>query len=176
MICNNIIDKSHLFQSTNKYIVDTNVIAGQFGHPYYFVNAKTNPKLQEAINQYNKAVNAKAKIYIPSIVISEYVNLYFTRRFEELKIQYPDRFVSKKKDYWPSQEYIDDCEYIKKVLKNDILYNIELIDDEFNCINIDQVFTFNNADFNDNLLIHIANKKGLFVISGDMDFAKLIIK
>lgn len=176
MICNRIIDSGHLFEKGNKYIVDTNVIVGQFGHPYYVKNVKNNPKLQEAINNYNKAVNAKAKIYVPAIVISEYVNLYFSKRFEELQSQDPNKFKNKKKDYWNSSEYVDDCEYIKGVLKNDVLHNIEVIDDEFNSIDIDQVFSFNNADFNDNLIIHIANKKGMYVISGDMDFPKIPIK
>lgn len=176
MICNNVIDNNHLFESKNKYIVDTNVIMGQFGHPYYVKNVNNNLKLRKAIENYNKAVNVKAKIYVPAIVISEYVNKYFTRRFEELKEQQPDRFKSKKKNYWNSPEYIDDCEYIKEVLKKDVLHNIEVIDDEFDSISIDQVFNFNNADFNDNLIIHIANKKGMYVISGDMDFSKIPIK
>ncbi len=97
MICNYVIDKNHLFESKNKYIVDTNVIVGQFGHPYHVKQVKNNPRLQKAINYYNNAVNANAKIYVPSIVISEYVNLYFSKRFEELNKQNPVKFKEKRR-------------------------------------------------------------------------------
>ncbi len=169
MICNKIIDNSHLFEKNNSYIVDTNVLLALFGNKVFINQASNNPKLSDAIKYYNKAVSVKAEVYVPSIVISEFVNRFFRQRFKELKQKDPNQYQDYKKDYRMSQDYKTDSEYIKQVIKQDILHNIKLINDEFDKVDIDTIFNFGNADFNDNLIIHIANQNGMYLISGDND-------
>lgn len=175
MICNNIIDKYHLFERKNKYIVDTNVLIALFGNKKYNQQINENSKLKKAIENYNKAIDNHCIVYVPAIVLSEFVNLFFNERFNELKSKYPNKYHNFKKDYRNKNEYIKDCNYIKDVIEKQILNDLKPISDDFDKLSIEQMFKFDEDDFNDRLIIHIANINNLYVISADADVKKIKI-
>ncbi len=172
MICNKIIDNNHLFTKENKYIVDTNVLIALYGNKKYNLEIKKNPKLKKAVEYYNKALEGRCTIYVPAIVLSEFVNLFFKESFNELQSK-SQRRLNIKKDYRDTQNYLKDCRYIQNVIEKTILSVLEPINDDFNELSVKQMFRFDNDDFNDRLIIHIANKNNLYVISADADVAKI---
>lgn len=176
MICNNVIDKGHLFISSNKYIVDTNVLISLYGNKFYAQQIKTNAKLNDAVNYYNKALNQGCTVFVPAIVLSEFINLFLSCQWKELRAKDPNKYKDKKKDYRDTPEYIKDCNYIKGVIEQSILSVLTPIDDDFSLLSSEQMFKFDNDDFNDRLIIHIANKNNLYVISADVDVKKIAIK
>lgn len=176
MICNKVIDQYHLFEKKNKYIVDTNVLISLYGNKKYNQQINTNKKLKKAVENYNKALDQKCTIYVPAIVISEFVNLFFKERWNELQTNDSNKYKDQKKDYRNTELYVKDCTFIKTVIEKQILNVLEPIDDDFSNLSVDQMFKLDEDDFNDRLIIHIANKNNLYVISADADIKKMKIK
>ena len=176
MICNKIIDNNHLFVKGNKYIVDTNVLISLYGNKKYNLQIDENKKLKKATQYYNNAISQKCTIYVPAIVLSEFVNLYFRERWSELRASNPTKYTDEKKHYRNTEKYAKDCEYIKKVIEEEIMKVAKPINDDFDKLSIENMFKFDDDDFNDRLIIHIANKNDLYVISADADIRKMKIR
>lgn len=176
MICNKIIDKTHLFEKSNEYIVDTNVLISLYGNKKYNQQISSNNKLKIATQYYNKAIDHGCNVYVPAIVISEFANLFFKECWNELKLKDPKKYIDKKRDYRNTPKYERDCKYIKEVIENQIFKVLIPISDDFEELSVDQMFKIDDEDFNDRLIIHIANKKNLYVISADIDIIKMKIK
>ena len=176
MICNKIIDKNHLFEKKNEYIVDTNVLISLYGNKKFNEQINKNSKLKLATQYYNKAISQKCNVYVPAIVLSEFVNRFFNERFQELKKMDPVKYKDKKKDYRNTKIYSIDCTYIKNVIEKNILSVLKPINDDFDKLSVDQMFKLDEDDFNDRLIIHIANKNNLYVISADVDIRKMRIR
>ena len=172
MICNKLIDKSHLFEKNNEYIVDTNVLISLYGNKKYNQQIDKNEKLKMATQYYNRAIDQKCTVYVPAVVISEFVNLFFKECWNELKISNPQKYKCKKRDYRNTKKYEQDCKYIKEVIEDQIFKVLKPISDSFDDLSLDQMFKLDEDDFNDRLLMHIANKKNLYVISADVDIKK----
>lgn len=176
MICNNIIDDSHIFDGHKSYIVDTNVLLSLYGHTKFVNQSLNNTRIQKAQQHLNKAIDSNADVFVPAIVVSEFINCCLREAFKDYKSKIPKGTkVDYKRDYRNSNDYKKDLDYYINVLKNDIFSKLKYINDSFDSVNIDNFFKFNNDDFNDKLLIHIANTNNFFVISADNDISTLII-
>lgn len=176
MICNKVIDKYHLFEKSNQYIVDTNVLISLYGNKKYNQQINSNQKLKMAVSYYNKAIDQKCTVYVPAIVLSEFVNLFFKECWNELKNKDSNKYKDQKKDYRNTKKYEQDCKYIKEVIEKQILAVLKPINDDFDKLSLDQMFKFDEDDFNDRLIINIANRHNLFVITADVDIKKMKIK
>lgn len=176
MICNRVIEDTHIFEKKNKYIVDTNVLLSLYGNKKYNQQIETNKKLKKAVQYYNRALAQKCTIYVPAIVISEFVNRFLTECWNEFQKKNPGKKLDKKKDYRNTKHYEKDCQYIKEVIEKEILSVLKPISDDFDKLPLNQMFKLDEDDFNDRLVIHIANKNNLYVISADVDIKKIKIK
>lgn len=176
MICNKVIDKDHIFSKNNGYIVDTNVLLSLYGNKRYSQQINENIKLKNATQYYNRAIDCGCNIYVPAIVISEFTNLFFKERWNELKSVDKARYKDMKRDYRNTKQYEIDSDYIKEVIEKNIFSIAKPISDNFAEMSLDKMFKYDNDDFNDRLIINIANNNNLYVISADFDVKRIKIK
>ena len=175
MICNKIVDETHLIEPKNKYIVDTNILIYLYGDTELKTENKRNKMLSE---KFLHALNIKCKVYIPAIVLSEFINRFHKLEYKRIRRNYTKKCkYDYKNDYRNSEDYKKNNQFILNTIKHTILDRCELISDEFEKSNIEKIMAVeDNQDFNDNLIIDIANRNGLYVISADMDTKKIQIK
>lgn len=123
------------------------------------------------------ALSRKSHIYVNSLVLSEFANRYLKLDFdlyneEQKKKQFPEPFKNFKSDYMGSLRYQNTVKEIKGHLKI-IIGMCQKCSDEFNAIEIDQVFNlFVNIGFNDSYYIHLSKLKNWLIVSDDSDFTK----
>lgn len=174
MICNKIVDEMHLVDKKNEYIVDTNILLYLFGDEKL---STETPKIKSLSGKFNIALNAGCNVYVPAMVIGEFVNRFHKLRFNALKKKKNNNKLEYKRDYRNTEEYISNNKFIVNTIKNTILDRCKIINDGFENANIDKIFAVNeNQEFNDNLLIDIANRNNLYLISADIDTKKITIK
>ncbi len=162
-----MIDVSSLYKISDneKVFIDTNILIFLFSPD--FVSSK-----QRDIEQYSKILEIllqkNAKLYISSIVISEFINRVLRIDYEKNKDTYPDF----KKDYRKSNEYKETLKLILKELKK-ILKISHKIDDDFSEFDILAWYAKDinrDLDFNDLHTAFIVEKKELKLLSNDSDF------
>ncbi|MBR3614173.1 MAG: type II toxin-antitoxin system VapC family toxin [Clostridia bacterium] len=174
MICSRIVDETHLVEKKNKYLVDTNILIYLYGDSRLVTET---PKLKGLSAKFNQALNIGCDVYIPAIVISEFINKYHRLEWNNIKKRIGRKNYDYKRDYRNSTDFIKNNKFIMETLKTTILSRCKMIEDKFTVDNKDILFNVNEGqDFNDVLIINIANKNGLYLISADMDSQKIVIK
>ena len=162
-----MIDLSSLYKISEdeKVFVDTNILIYLFSPD--FVSSNTRH-----IEQYSKIFDLllqhNAKLYISSIVISEFINRILRIDYEKNRELYPDF----KQDYRKSQEHKDTLKLILKELKK-ILKISHKIDDTFSNFNLLSWYQKDsnyNLDFNDLQIAFIVERNNLKLLSNDSDF------
>lgn len=172
MICSKFVDKQHLIEPKNKYLVDTNILLYLYGNSSFKV--KDNKK-EELSTKFCRALDLKCDVYVPAIVISEFINRYHKNEFNKMKEK--SKNLQYKKDYRNTERFIKNNKFIINTVRETILDRCKLINDNFSNVDIEKIFSENdNQEFNDNLIIDIANKNGLYLISADIDASKIKIK
>lgn len=173
MICNKFVDNSHLVEKANKYIVYTNILIYLFGDTALKTETK---KIKMLSDKYNQALNLGCKIYIPAVVISEFINRWHKLEFEKLKRIEKDNKLNYKKDYRNTEKYKENNKFIIKTIKSSILSRCIMINDNFNDEDKEKLFADNDEqDFNDVLIINMANKNDCYLLSADIDVKKISI-
>lgn len=126
---------------------------------------------------FSYALSRESHIYINSLVLSEFSNRYLRLDFdlyneEQKKKKFPETFKNFKNDYVGSNRYQETVKEIKVHLKK-IIGICQKSSDEFNAINIDDVFNlFISIGFNDSYYIHLSKLKNWLIVSDDSDFTK----
>lgn len=149
-------------------LLDTNILI----HLFYPTTTNSYMKCYEEL--YAKASKMKLRLIIPAIQVSEFVNRC-------IRFQY-DIYVKKeglnkdtfdfKKHYRTTDDYRDSMKAILDIIKNDILKNFSVVNDQFDSINPDSILIYGfSYDFNDALLVQIAEKYNASIITNDVDFA-----
>ena len=173
MICNKIVDASHLVEEKNKYIVDTNILIYLYGDTALKTETK---KVKILYEKYNKALNLGCKVYIQAVVISEFINRWHKLEFDKIKRLEKNYKLNYKKNYRDTEKYKENNEFIMKTIKDSILSRCIMINDNFNDEDKEKLFADNEGqDFNDVLIINIANKNGCYLLSADIDAKKIVI-
>ena len=125
-------------------------------------------------NFFNNLLSRKLPIFINSLILSEFSNRYLRLDFDlankddgkSITKAYP----SYKKDYVGSAQYTKTVRDLKIALSQ-IAKVCQKCSDEFNSINVDEVFAlFQKIGFNDSYYIHLAKKKNWIIVSDDSDF------
>ncbi len=174
MICNRIVDETHLVNKKNEYLVDTNILLYLYGDQRLKTETE---KIKVMSRKFNIALDSGCNVYVPAMVIGEFINRYHKLEFNHLIKKSGNKNLIYKKDYRNKKIFIDNNKFIVNTVKNTILDRCKLINDGFEKANIDTIFSENeNQEFNDNLLIDIANRNNLYLISADIDTKKINIK
>lgn len=126
---------------------------------------------------YAKILNAKSKLIISSIQISEFINRCIRFQFELFKKSNPSAFIDFKRDYRNTDDYRDCMNAILDIIKSDIIPNFNFINDGFKDMQNDAIFRYGfSYDFNDSILLEIAKQNHAILITDDRDFANYITK
>lgn len=169
----NIIDlnKNNVtFTTDDKIIIDTNIFIFLF-YPmgnYQYSNTKRYSRI------YKKILSSKAKILVPAFVISEFINVCLKFEFALRQDENPNIYKNYKKDFRGKPEYEEALNKIKLILKENILNNSIIVNDEFNKINLEEIFKNKDFDFNDLILLEIAKMNNCKILTNDSDFKKYI--
>ncbi len=164
------MDMSSLYKidKTTKILIDTNILI------FAFYPLNTN---QDKVSMYTSILGKlKAnnnQIFISSSVVSEFVNRWLRLDFEK-NFQDDQKTKDFKKDYRVSENYKKTItlilKTIKKIYNN---YNIFNIDDSYVEFDIFGRYKNIDIDFNDLILIHIAEKNDLKILTDDKDLKNI---
>jgi predicted nucleic acid-binding protein len=133
--------------------------------------------IQPYSNFFKKILDRKSSIFISSIVLSEFFNAYTRLEFNLLKSKEPATYQDFKKDFRNSEHYKSIVLTIKNVVQHKILKVAQRIDDKFNHLNVDELFTdIELSDFNDKYIVFIANGEEMKVVTNDCDFYTMNLK
>lgn len=174
MICNKYVDQSHLINKENKYLVDTNILLYLYGD----IALRTeNQKIKKLSEKFNNALDMGCDVYVPAIVISEFINRYHKLEFKRIKKNLKNNKLNYKRDYRDTRIYEENNRFIMATIKESILSRCKMIEDGFTEFYKDKLLGENiGQDFNDIIIINIANKNNCYLISADIDVGKIIIK
>ncbi|MDC0932708.1 type II toxin-antitoxin system VapC family toxin [Arcobacteraceae bacterium] len=162
------LDLSILYniKQEKKVFIDTNILIFLFS-PYsmsreYDTQKETYSEVLGLLMEY------KSKLYINSIVISEFINVSLKLDFNKNFNKNDDKDF--KKDYRGSKPYKCTLNSILVQLKQ-ILKICDKIDDDFKQFNVLDEFTENtNLDFNDVLIADTVIHNKLEILTNDQDF------
>ena len=129
-------------------LFDTNILI-KLLYPIDF-----NGDIEKYAVLFEKIKKAKAKLIISSIQVSEFIN----------------------KDYRNTDDYKTNMTAILDIVKNDVVSNFEFIDDGFSQMQHENIFVYGfSYDFNDSLLVEIAEQRKAIIVTDDFDFANYSI-
>lgn len=164
----------HKISSSNYYFLDTNIWIFLF-HPlgsYKSFQTKQYTKLLKDL------LANQCKIIISSIILSEFFNTILRYEFNILKDKYPSTYKNFKKDFKGTKKYNSIINSLVNIIKSQILSIAIPISDNFDKINIDDIFkSLVKMDFNDNYIVELCSKKNIVLVTDDSDFnysAKII--
>ena len=122
-------------------------------------------------NLYAEILKANSSLIISSIQISEFVNRCIRFQFALCKEAQKNPLMDFKKDYRETSDYRNSMEAILDIIKVDILPHYLFIDDGFSSMNTDKIFRYGfSYDFNDSILLEIAQHHKAILITDDADF------
>ena len=158
----------HKFDKNSKVLIDTNILL------FVFYPLNTN---QNKVSKYSvvleKLRENSSQLFVSSLVISEFINRWLRMDFEKNFLD-DERTKEFKKDYRVSDTYKKTINLIlktiKKIYKN---YNIKNIDDSYVNFNILDKYKNIYIDFNDLILIHIAERNNLKILTDDKDLINI---
>ncbi len=117
---------------------------------------------------FGKILDVKAKIYVSSLILSEFYNTYIRLDFNIWKGKEKKDF---KKDYRPLTQYKTTSETILNSIESRILGVSERINDEFSDIPINKLIEkIGLLDFNDSYYVELAKKNCFKIVTNDKDF------
>jgi len=162
-----MIDVSSLYNisKNEKVFIDTNILIYLFSPDFVSSDEKY-------IEQYSKILDIllqnDAKLYISSVVVSEFINRILRIDYEKNKDVYPNF----KQDYRKSEKYKETLRLILKELKKILKISNKINDafDDFDLLLWYQRDTNQNLDFNDLQIAFIVENNNLKLLSNDSDF------
>lgn len=167
---NNILPIDKYKPKSDNFFLDANIWLYLFC-PLGGYNAKVIGKYDNFLKH---ALQTRSRIYVSSLVISEFINAYIRLEFKLLQKEYPHKYKDFKRDFRNTARYSTQMNDISNIVKNKILKNTERIDDEFATINIDALFdSIGTSDFNDKYYVSLCTRKDMKIVTNDGDFLKI---
>ncbi len=118
-----------------------------------------------------KVVEAKAQIFISSLILSEFFNTFAHTEFNILRRQEPDKYKNFKNDFRNTNKYKKLLKDIKTIVKSQILKLANRLDDQFKSIDIDSTLdNIEEHDFNDKYSMELSMMNDLKIVTHDRDF------
>ena len=162
-----IVIGSYTPKSTDVYFFDNNIWM------YIFcpiANFQKDKRQKIYSKFFENILSRKLPIFVNSLVLSEFANRYLKLDFDLCNRNSKTYYSNFKKDYVRSKQYQKTVTEIKMYLKQ-IIKCSQKCSDEFNSINLDEVFAlFEKIGFNDSYYLHLANQKKWVIVSDDSDF------
>jgi predicted nucleic acid-binding protein len=161
---------TYIPKNTDNFIIDTNIWLYLFC-PIGSYNALT-------INYYEKfmvkIIKNNSKIFITSLIISEFINRYFRIDFDIKKNLDPINFKDYKRNYRGSADFLNTSNTIRATLRQQIIKISKIVDDEFSKYDLKKILNeIDIADYNDLCLGEISSLNNYKIITHDSDFKKI---
>lgn len=147
-------------------LLDTNILINLF-YPIMSSNYMTDYE-----KLYAKIIAKKAKLLLPAIQVSEFINrcIRFQYNLYKSTLDSETEFDFKK-HYRGTENYNESMNSILDIVKNDILPVFTIIDDGFSSMKQESIYVYGfSYDFNDALLVQIASSNEASIITHDSDF------
>ena len=152
--------------SDDIFLLDTNVLLTLF-YPFMIKNTMSPYQIF-----YSKALKNKASFILPAIQVSEFINRCIRFSYDLYRGDNSTKDFEFKRDYRNTDDYREKMQSILDIMKNDILPVFTVVDDHFSEISQEKIYLYGfSYDFNDALLVQIAEKQKSSIITNDADFA-----
>lgn len=162
-----VLDVTHYIpQKDKRFLIDANVWLYASG-----ANPRYDANIVDAYFQFLKRCEINdAKVYLLFVVISEFVNVW-------LKIDFKNRVKAREfhfndyKGYRASVDGKAEASFVQQELgKMANPPNVSFLSDDFPELDVETLFSIENADINDNLIVAVAERRHLTVVTHDADF------
>lgn len=150
-------------------LFDTNILI----HLFYPVMS-SHSDMGDYVRFFQKALNAKSSLILTAIQLSEFINRCIRFQFDIYRSGLGDNQNSFnfKQDYRGTEDYCECMNAILDIVRNDILSSFALVNDRFESINPESLLLYGfSYDFNDALLVQIAEQHNASIVTHDRDFA-----
>lgn len=167
---NKISMKDFSPKASDIILFDTNIIIDLF----YPMNVGKD--ISVVTNLYQKILKSGAKIIMTAVQISEFVNRCIRFQFELYMKEHPE-CSNYKRDYRGCEDYNICMNAVMDIIKNEWRGKVEYVDDRFSELPMDRILTQNFAyDFNDAIVVEIANKYNAVIVTNDSDIISYKVK
>lgn len=143
---------------------------------FYIFGSYQTPDIQVYKRIFSEAVKNNSKIYVSSILISEFANTYIQNEYKRYMWNnhlHPKNFKFKR-DYKKLSDYSETVKDVKSIINNQILSVSNRIDDSFSELSLDHLFDNESTfDFNDRYYGLLAERNSLKIVTNDADFAAI---
>lgn len=140
----------------------------------FYTYGNYDPSLVSPYRSYfGKAVCVGAKIVLPAVELSEFINTYSRQEYNRYMRQnhLKANTYHFKTNYRPSPDYATTVADIRNIVNNQILKVAQRIDDRFTSMNLDHLYDNpGEFDFNDRFYINLAQHYNVKIITHDADF------
>lgn len=159
--------KDYKFISNKTYFFDNNVWINLFA-PLINLNKVQQSK---ASNFLKNLLSYNPQIVITSLLLSEFSNTYLRFRFEQWKKLVKNPLANYKRDYKSTNDFKDSLDEAKTLI-NEIL-SLKVVSpypDNFNSINLKDIFDCFEIDFNDSYYYQQCKLNNWILVTSDNDF------
>lgn len=164
---NRINIESYIPKASDKFFFDNNI----WMYLYCPIGSYNKYSVKIYSDFFDKILQSRATIFVSSLILSEFYNSYSRLDFNIWKNNEKKDY---KKDFRPTQRYIETSEIIVNTIESRILGIAERIDDDFSSIQIDEINRkCNDLDFNDSYYIELSKKCACKIVTNDRDFLKI---
>jgi predicted nucleic acid-binding protein len=154
-------------KSTDHFLFDNNVWVYIFS-PI----GNHNPYAVDKFSDFfGKVIDCGAKVYVPSIILSEFYNTNIRLDFNIWRNKEDKDF---KKDYRPLERFKENSKLIVNSIESQILGVGTKLDDKLTEIKIEEISNrVEKLDFNDSYLVGLALMNNLKLVTNDKDFLSI---
>ena len=154
-------------QKSDRFFFDTNI----WIYLFYPIGNYKRAIIDKYSEFFHKLIQAEADIFISSLVLSEFFNVWVRAEFRILQEAEPDKYKEFKRDFRNTQLYQDKMREVKFIVKHQIFKLAKRIDDDFSGLKIDKILRdIEKWDFNDKLHLALVKRHNLKFVTNDSDF------
>jgi len=164
---NKIDINSYTPKASDKFFFDNNI----WMYLYCPIGNYNQYSIDKYSDFFSKIIEAGAKIYVSSLVLSEFFNSFSRLDFN---IWRGGQTKDYKKDFRPTLRFKETSETIVNTIEGRILGIAERINDEFTDMSIEDISDkCEDLDFNDSYYIELAKKHNCKIVTNDSDFLSI---
>ena len=157
---------NYSLDSSTRILLDTNILINLF-----YPIMSSNNYMHDYQILWGKVLDANATLLLPAMQVSEFINRCIRFQYALYKETQSSDF-DYKRDYRNTDDYRENMNNILDIVRDEILPHFSVINDNFDKIDSKKLYIYGfSYDFNDALLVGIAESFNADIITHDSDFA-----
>lgn len=157
--------------STDKLFFDANIWLNLLNP----LGSKLPEIYKENISEfYRKVLNAKSRIYITSMILSEFFNAYARNEFKTYE-KIKNKKLNYKRDFRDTYLFKNVIKDIQSLINDNILKDCIKLNDNFSSLNLNSINNnddFTGYDYNDKFYSLLCESEDITIVTADKDFNK----